>query len=261
MMRNERLTAIVNILKTTGSASVASMVEALDCSRETVRRDLDLLEKRGLVTKIHGGAVLAEDTTAVHSNFSTRKNVRRKEKTEIALRAVDLVREESIVAMNAGSSTYYLARELKERFSRLSVITYSLPIVAELLSTSGFSVLVPGGALDGDEQALVGPLTEQALRQFHIDVAFVAPEGVSLQGGITEYMNNELPIERLLVERSDTTYIIAEHQKLESTSLLKVCDITDVAGIITDSACPEELQERYRAAGANLLVAAPASVP
>jgi DeoR/GlpR family transcriptional regulator of sugar metabolism len=88
-------------------------------------------------------------------------------------------------------------------------------------------------------------------------VAFVAPGGISEAWGVTEYMNNELPLEKRFLELADTAYIVAEHQKFDRKCMLKVCDFGKVKGIITDSQCPDDIVARYRDIGVAVYRADP----
>ncbi len=256
MLQKERQTRILSILQEKESVSIASLVDEFNCSRETIRRDMESLEKRGLITKVHGGAVLITPDEVL-SSFGSRKVIHHREKIELAAKAMDFVEENSVIGVNAGTCTYFIACELRKKFNHLTVITNSLNVISELSLKRDYSIVVPGGILDHSEESLNGSIAENTLRTFHVDIAFISPGGISEEWGVTEFMNNELPIEKILLERADRAYIVGEHQKFDRKCMLKLCDFSQIKGIITDSQCPDDVVERYRSHGVDVFRADP----
>lgn len=252
MLQSERHDNIILSLMNQGYSSTICLANKFKCSSETIRRDFEILESKNIIKKVHGGAILTSPGEDL-SSYAKREKIHKNEKIEVAKQASRMVIPESIIAMNSGTCTHFIARELKENFSKLTMIVLSLPTINELATKENFQIVVPGGVYHGDEKSLTGPLAEASLNHFHIDIAFIAPGGISLESGITEYLNNELPIERILLERAEKVYIVAEHQKIDKKCILKLCDIDKVDAIITDSQCPDEIFLKYKEAGVSMI--------
>nr|WP_238387371.1 DeoR/GlpR family DNA-binding transcription regulator [Psychrilyobacter piezotolerans] len=175
------------------------------------------------------------------------------EKEEIAEIAVKLIEEGDSIALNDSTTNLAIAKKLKEKFKKLTIISNSLLIITELSSVEGFNVILAGGILNIKEQAFFGEITKRILDEFIIDKAFISVSGFSLQTGITDYPLEEVQIQKKLLDISQKSIIIADSSKLESISLIKVRDISDVDILVTDSNISSEIKNTYEKAGIGII--------
>ncbi|MDF2723151.1 MAG: hypothetical protein K0Q59_2826 [Paenibacillus sp.] len=253
-MQEERYQKINELLVKSNSVKVSELVQFLNVSVDTVRRDLENMEKNGLLKRVHGGAVPLPD----HGNkqsFPQRQSKYQAEKAELAELASGLVSEGQAVAMNAGTTNVEVAKKLAERFERLTIITNGLQIVEPFAHKKGFVVIVPGGIVDYEEHALYGANCEEQIASYNIDVAFIACNAISLQKGLTDFRINEVGIIRKMLDCSRYNVVVADSSKFETTSYLNVAPLNRIDRIVTDSHVSMSVVEKY--AGQQTIIVYP----
>ena len=145
------------------------------------------------------------------------------------------------------------AKKLKEKFKRLTIISNSLLIITELSNVEGFNVILAGGILNIKEQAFFGQITERILDEFIVDKAFISVSSLSMRNGVTDYPLEEVQVQKKLLNISQKSIILADSSKLESTSLIKVSDITDMDLLVTDSNISSEVKSNYEKVGITVI--------
>ncbi|UUV16832.1 DeoR/GlpR family DNA-binding transcription regulator [Fusobacteria bacterium ZRK30] len=252
MLVEERKEKIIQILEKDGNIKVSHLTKLFNVSLQTIRRDLETLEADDIIKKVYGGAILNKDKIQEIAH-STREKQSLMEKEEIAEIAVKLIEEGDSIALNDSTTNLAIAKKLKGKFKKLTIISNSLLIITELSSVEGFNVILPGGILNIKEQAFFGDITKKILDEFIIDKAFISVSGFSLRTGITDYPLEEVQIQKKLLEISQKSIILADSSKLESTSLIKVRDISDVDILVTDSNISSEIKNIYEKAGIGII--------
>ncbi|WP_186579894.1 DeoR/GlpR family DNA-binding transcription regulator [Aquibacillus kalidii] len=255
MLAQKRHEVIMGNLYKYKSVKVAKLIEEFGVSDETVRRDLEYLESKHLLKRVHGGAVLNEGEEARNSeekSFHARERLHTEEKKMLANRALDFVKEGQSIALDVSTTNTQFARALKTKFNQLTVITNSLPIAYELSEMPHFTIILTGGIMRNEELCVVGEMTEDFLSQFHIDTLFLSASGISLNTGITDYGVREWNVKKKMLVSSKECYILADSSKFDASSLLKVCSIHDVKGIITDNKLSNDVKQKYINAGISI---------
>jgi len=168
----ERKKIILDYIQKYGKASVQELTEVLQVSEATVRRDLKDLEDAKLLKRAHGGALSLQNVN-FEPTFGEKKVTLLKEKHAIAKKAVELIDEGDTILLDAGTTTFEVAKELRT-FSKLTVITNDINISQELLSHPGIEIIVVGGMLRKETLAMVGPMAEQSLGMIRVDKLFLA---------------------------------------------------------------------------------------
>lgn len=252
MLVEERKEKIIQILEKDGNIKVSHLTKLFNVSLQTIRRDLETLEADDIIKKVYGGAILNKEKIQ-EITHSTREKQSLMEKEEIAEIAVKLIEEGDSIALNDSTTNFAIAKKLKGKFKKLTIISNSLLIITELSSVEGFNVILPGGILNIKEQAFFGDITKKILDEFIIDKAFISVSGFSLRTGITDYPLEEVQIQKKLLEISQKSIILADSSKLESTSLIKVRDISDVDILVTDSNISSEIKNIYEKAGIGII--------
>jgi DeoR family transcriptional regulator of aga operon len=241
MLRAERLSALLEALTSERSVDVGAMAAEIDVSSATVRRDLRTLQEQGLLVRTHGGAVPSDLDLELPVRY--RSSRRRSEKQRIALAAAELVPDGSVVGLTGGTTTTEVARVLCDR-SGITIVTNALNIASELVLRSNIRLVVIGGSARHASYELVGPSAESMLARYHLDLAFIGTDGVTLAGGCTTHDEMEAHTDRAFLGRSRRVVVVADSSKLGRTAFAHICDLSEVDDVITDSeADPVVLKE------------------
>jgi DeoR family fructose operon transcriptional repressor len=227
--RRERLRLIVESRR---AARLDELSSALGVSPATVRRDLDELARSGQVRRVHGG-VVALDERSSEPHFDAKAVVAVAEKERIAARAVELLAPDDVVYLDSGSTVLAAARLLRG-WSRLTVVTNSLPAAAELAG-QGPRLIVIGGELRATSQALVGPLTRLFLDRIHVDRALMGTFALSLEEGLTTTDPTEAYTKELVLARAREVILLADSRKVGTRSLVHAGRLNDVDVLVTDA--------------------------
>ncbi|BDR66800.1 DeoR/GlpR family DNA-binding transcription regulator [Clostridium tetani] len=244
MLAQERYEQTLSILNREGSVKVSKLTKLFNVSIETIRRDLEYLEKEGLLKRVYGGAVLKKiDNNQL--KFENREKEFSSEKKEIANIATRYVVEGQSLAMDASTTNLEIAKVLKTKFKKLTILTNSLAIANELIDMDKYTIILTGGILKNDEFSLVGDIAQKYIESFNIHTAFISVSGVSLKEGLTDYILDHLQIQKKFIEISQNVIVLADSSKFDSVSLLNVCNLEDVNMIITDSRIKKNVLEKY----------------
>lgn len=252
MFADERKTKIADMLKRRPSVTTSELTEMFQVSVETIRRDLEYLESRGQLKRVHGGAVAAGKLQN-YTSLSGRAREHLSEKHNLALTACSYIREGDYIALDAGSTTFELAALLGERFQRLTVVTHSLEVVKILGEKENIRTILAGGFYLPEEKCFCGHLTLDVVRQLHVSKCFIAPAAISLNFGISDHMQEMIAVQRALLEIADQVYLLADSSKFETCAPLKICDFKPDFLCITDSGLPDEVCEAYGKASVNVV--------
>ena len=235
MLASQRRAAILAIVEEHGAARVSELVEQLGVSDMTVRRDIDRLDGEGLLERVHGGAVAATPRATDEPGFTAKSTLMTAEKQAIAQEAAHLVQPGATIGISAGTTTYELARAVRD-VPQLTVVTNSVP-VAQLLHESqaaGHVVVLTGGVRTPSD-ALVGPVAVTALSGLHVDRLFLGAHGIDRAAGLTTPNLVEAETNRAMVRSARTVCVLADHTKMGIVGLSTFMDLGDVDTLVTDS--------------------------
>lgn len=240
IMPKERREQILQQLNENGKIEIEDLVNELNVSAMTIRRDLAFLEETEQIIRTHGGAILNKPLV-VESSFRTKEGKFNDRKRAIAERAVQFIQDHSTILLDSGTTTLEIAKLLKEK-TTITVVTNDIKIAAELLDTD-VKVIVTGGELQSTIGTLFGPLTEQMLRGIHVDLFFLGAHAIHSQAGITAPTYEKASIKKLMIEASEKTWLVADSSKFDQKSLTKVCDLNQIHGLITDQHISDETEK------------------
>ena len=178
MLAIERKNEILDKLRAEQRVLVSDLAEYYHVTEETIRRDLDKLEKEGYATKTYGGAILG-NSTKTDLSYTIRNKTNVEAKNQIAAIASRLIEDGDHLMLDDSSTSLYLAKKLKEK-KGLTVITNSVELVVELSGVEGWTIILTGGRLKPESLALVGDQTQQSLRRYHVDKAVMSCKGIDL---------------------------------------------------------------------------------
>lgn len=245
MFANERQNRIYDMIKNNGAVTTAKLVNFFGVSIETIRRDLLTMELNGLLTRVHGGAV-AKSAMKPFKELKERNREFVRQKCELSIKAVEFISDGDIIGIDTGSTAISFAEVLKERFSKLTVVTHSMNVFEMLSNHKDFSVILCGGHYLREENAFYGELTLDMLNSLHIQKVFIFPSAVSLKYGIFDYQSDLYQIQKQLVKSSDEVYVLADSSKFEKTGLLKLNNMNPEYIYITDNSLRDEIVKLYR---------------
>lgn len=238
MLSEQRQEAIMDLLIKERSVKTSTLCDLLSASRETIRRDLESMEGRRMLRRIHGGAMRLDppqDSAPAYTTFDQRRDEHSLDKEEVAAEAVKYISEGQAIALDSGTTSLELAREIKKRFRKLSVITNSLTIANELADAEGITLILTGGIYNPEEKACLSDMATLILSRINIDILFLTTCGISADRGITYQRVEDLIVQEKFMEASNETIVIADSSKLGINSLVRMCGIEQVSMIITDS--------------------------
>jgi DeoR/GlpR family transcriptional regulator of sugar metabolism len=255
MLAAQRQAAILEEIRRTGGVRVSDLTQMLGVSDMTVRRDLDVLERSGLVDKVHGGATLRHDRSTDEPGFEAKSVLALHEKEAIAAAAADLVEPGAAVALTAGTTTHALAARLVD-VPGLTVVTNSMRIADVLHSAArpDLTVILTGG-LRTPSDALVGPVAVAALHSLHFDLVFMGVHGMDERWGFTTPNLMEAETNRAFVEASRRLVVVADHTKWGTLGLSRIARLEEASVLVTDSGLPHAARESLAAHVGRLVVA------
>lgn len=252
---------ILDQLSLSGFVGVSALASELGVSDMTIRRDLVELEREGLLTRIHGGAVAAEApvSDAMDSEeprFEARLRRGVEAKAAIAAYAANLVAGYRTLAMDVGTTTYLMASHLRE-IAHLKVFTNSLRIASALDGGAG-EVYVAGGRVRAEEMSVYGPTAIAQFETLWFDAAVIGASGVTAVG-FFDYSFDDTDIKRVYLRRSGLKILLCDSSKFQRMSLVQVGAFTDIKMLITDAEPPPRIGAALAAARVDVRIAPPVS--
>jgi len=241
----ERRQKIMAMLNENKSVLVPELAKLFNVTEETIRRDLEKLEKEGLLKRTYGGAVLVENYN-VDIPFEFRNVTNIEGKKQIALNLIKYIEDGDTLVMDSSTSALQVAKLLKTK-KKITVITNSEQIINELkVFEDTIKVISTGGTLRNKSLSLVGPIAEQTLRSLNANKAIISCKGFDIEKGFTESNELEAQVKKLMIEIADKVYMIADHTKMNKTALVNIATLDDVDFIFTDKILPPSQENAIR---------------
>jgi DeoR/GlpR family transcriptional regulator of sugar metabolism len=251
MQAEERQKRIDEFLHRAEFASLEELSELVDASVSTVRRDVSMLEARGVVRRTHGGAMLVNPKSDEFM-FSARDTHQLDEKEAIARACARLIPPNQTVIVDAGTTCYHVARQLESLSP--SIVTNSLP-VANFFSASGkVELVVTGGVIYPRLGVLVGPLAVEAFAKIHADVAILSAGGITIEG-LTNSHGLLVEIQRAMMRAARKVVLCLDSTKFGRQSISPLSDLEPIDVIVTDKAAPADMVKRLRKKGLQVILA------
>jgi DeoR family transcriptional regulator of aga operon len=250
MLKADRAARILAHVSESGSADVHELVELLQVSSATVRRDLQELNDQGLLLRTRGGAV----TGAVNLELPLRHKhgKRQAEKRRIAVAADRLVPDGAVVGLTGGTTTSELARLLAER-GGITIVTNAVNIAADLIVRPDTRLVVIGGIARTTSYELVGPAAERMLSQYHLDIAFIGVDGLTAGEGCTTHDEMEATTDRAFLRSTARAVVLADSSKVGRVTFAKICPLSDVHDLVTDDELTSAQEQDITATGVRVL--------
>ncbi|ASS92266.1 DeoR/GlpR family DNA-binding transcription regulator [Aeribacillus pallidus] len=253
MLAQERYEEILRLLEKDKIVKVAQLCSIFNVSVETVRRDLEFLEKEGKLKRVYGGAVL-ERKLSMEPSYHTRVIGNAREKQSIGKKTAELIHDGETLIIDLGTTTLEVAKHLKDK-KDLTIITNCLYIAQELVDVPGYRVILSGGQLRSEEQSTSGFMSEEFFRTFNVDKTIIGVGGITIEEGITDYHLEETRVRRIMIEKGSQVIAVADHSKFGVKALVNVCPLEDIDVLVTDDKLPKSIIEKFKKQNVNVIVA------
>jgi DeoR/GlpR family transcriptional regulator of sugar metabolism len=253
----DRHEAIVEAVVSAGQAvSTDELVRRLGVSAETVRRDLTLLEEKGAIRRVYGGATPASDRRVIEPSYIERSTIQHEAKADLARVAVEQLTNGDTVIIDIGTTAIAVAQAIPLAFTG-TIVTPSLPVAAELAGRSGIEVLLAGGRVRGGDLACSNAHTKAFFADIYADVALLGSGGVDARAGLTDFHLDEVDVRRTIIANSARNYILADSSKIGVVAPYRVCGLIAVDGLITDQNTDPDIAAIFDETGGVVLSARP----
>ena len=252
MKTGPRRQQILNLLEETGSLDVGDLADRFAVSVVTIRKDLDDLERQGLLQRTFGGAVFSH-RSRFNRSFLERASQHLREKRAIAAAALEYIKDGDTIILDAGTTTLALAQLLKQHVKSAFIITCSVPVALEV-SSAGYDILLLGGMIRNKSLALLGRETLWMLDRYRADKAFLGSSGFTVEKGHTTPNPDDAQIKEAIMRVSLEKYVLVDSSKFGDQCLTRFANLRDVDLTITDSYLPKAKVKALEAAGATLRI-------
>ena len=254
--RKKRIRNIVNLLNQKSELSVKEIAEMLHVSDMTVRRDLNELERQGIIRRTHGGATLLDPSSSVRDPYilgeQTAKNVR--EKSMIGIKAASLVRPDETILLDSGSTTPFVARHIDKDLP-LTVLCYTFTNALEFYPRKNANLILLGGFFHRDSNIFHSVENRALISNIRADKAFISTGGLDPDLGLTTYFYYEADIKREMIRSARQIILVTDSTKFGKISVTHFAGLDEVDTVITDEGISDEYREILADRGIELLIA------
>ncbi|WP_323134713.1 transcriptional repressor AgaR [Pontibacter kalidii] len=248
----ERHQQIINRLQQEGKVNVADLCADMDVSSVTIRKDLKLLEDKGLLFRTHGGATLHNPYT-IDRSVNEKEKIQSTEKMLIGTAAAKLLQPNDSILIASGTTVLALAKSIQPK-GQLTVITSALNVSQELIQRPEIEVIQLGGLLRKSSSSVTGPYAESILTDFSFSKLFLGVDGIDLEFGLTTTNVMEAHLNRQMIKVSQKTIVLADSTKFGRRGFGRICGFEDIDQIITDRGVPDYVVKALEAMGTKVTI-------
>lgn len=251
MLAIERRNAILSRLSMEGKVVVSDLSREFSVTEETIRRDLEKLDRDGLAKKTYGGAVKI-DSFNIDLPFHVRQQSNVQGKQQIAAIIGDMIQDGDYIMLDASTTALYVVKSILQR-KKITLITNSIEILIELCNKPDWTIISTGGMLKEGGLSLVGYQAERMVSGFHVDLAVCSCKGIDFEMGVTDSNERDSEIKKAFFHAAKRRVLAVDSSKFDKVSFVKVCGIGEVDTVVTDRNPGERWKERVSEQGASLI--------
>ncbi|EIJ70914.1 DeoR/GlpR family DNA-binding transcription regulator [Pasteurella bettyae] len=251
MIPAERQRMLLALINKQEIVSINTLVETLNVSHMTVRRDIQKLEEEGKVISVSGGVQLLE-RLSVEPTHDDKSLLSQPQKASIGLKALHFIPQNSSIFLDAGTTTLEIAKLITER-DDLLVITNDFAIANYLMMNGKCQLIHIGGTINKQNRSSVGELAAQAIRQLSIDIAFISTSSWNLSG-LTTPDENKIPVKRAIVQSSRHKILVSDSSKYSKVATFFLFPLTTFERIICDKGLAPHVQEKVKELNVELVL-------
>lgn len=253
---HERRERIARKIHERNRVQVSELMEEFGLTDTSIRRDLSILEEKGLIRRVHGGAVSTNE--GLHSSVLEERIAQRGvEKRRMGAAAAAYIQSHEVIFLDTGTTVLHVARSIPESIRRLGtlrIVTNSTLLLDEIGMWATPNLILLGGIYLPEHWATVGPEVLDSLRQYSAQHAFLSCDGLTLQGGITTAHPLIAQAGREMAHRSEQVIVLADHTKLGRSGFVPIMPVSEIDVLITDSGAPEDILAALRGSGVEVVV-------
>ncbi len=253
MELNERKQKILELLEKNGTVKVTELTKILGTSEVTVRNYLADMESKGLLTRIHGGA-LSSYKPYYSMNFSQRLETNQNQKTAIAKKIASMIEQNDTIMLNSGTTTLLVFRCLPAGYN-LNIVTNSISIALEAANNPNFNVILVGGSVNTKYQFTFGTDAVAQLKNYHADKLILSVDGIDSLKGFTTFYDKEAEIDRTMIAQSEKRIVAADFSKFDRAAFAKISDPYIADYIVTNKGVSNEMLSQFSGTDTNIIFA------
>ena len=251
---SERREQIIQRLRQQGSVQVNDLSVLFGVSTVTIRNDLAFLEKQGIAVRAYGGALICDSNTpGIEPSVEDKSSLNTAVKRSIAQAAVALIKPGHRVILDSGTTTYEIARMMRQH-TDIIAMTNGMNVANALLEAEGVELLMTGGHLRRQSQSFYGDQAEQSLQNYHFDMLFLGVDAIDLERGVSTHNEDEARLNRRMCEVAERIIVVTDSTKFNRSSLHKIIDTQRIHTIIVDEDIPVDSLEGLRKSGIEVIL-------
>ena len=247
----ERHSIILELLREFGKVDVADLSSKLKVSAVTIRKDLDLLEEKKLLYRTHGGAILADPYIATRK-VSEKEKLRPEVKRRIGLKAVELLSPQDALIIASGTTVQAFARCIENM--KLTVITSAMNVAMELLDKPDIEIIQLGGIIRHSSASAVSEYAIRMLDNFSCSKLFLGVDGIDPEYGLSTTHIQEACLNQAMIAAATKTIVLADSSKFGRRGFSKICIMSDIDWVITDSGISPKMLEAIEEQGVKVTI-------
>ncbi len=255
MLKYDRQNYIISQVQMKGSISSTEIISALDCSLETLRRDLIELEKKGKLIRSHGGAYLP-DKYRKHLSIQLRDTMLVKEKDKMAEIAYNLIEEDDMIFLDHSSTCARLANKLSLSDKHVTIITNS--VMSSMIITSSnnhnIKLINTGGIYNESSSSYYGKISLDTISKFHASKAFISPAFISKSFGLTGHTIESADVREAMMKQADKVVLLMDHTKIGGNSDVIIGELSSMNVLISDEDIDKSISKHLKNLGIQILV-------
>lgn len=250
MLAIERTQFIIKTLQENKVASVSELSKAIQVTEETIRRDLEKLEKQGVISRVHGGAYLREGY-GNETPTEVRGKIFQMEKEKIAKMSLSFIKDYDSILLDCSTTASYIAKEIKTSEKKISVVTNSLLVAKEVEDATHVRLILLGGEYKNSTKSFCGAVTVEALNHYYVDKVFISSAGISVETGMSDYTLEEATIRSKMIKQAKSCFYVADITKIGRNAIYRIGDLEDVDYLIVNESIDQKSPELKEALFSN----------
>ncbi len=252
MIRSERLHKIVEIVDKKGYVTYSKLIEEINVTERTIRRDVDELSKSGLICKVWGGVKSNDMKVSLESKFHSREEMNHPIKSKIGQKAAALVEDGECIGIDIGTTAVEVAKYLNGK--ELTVITSSIPVILELMENTDINVICTGGRLSRNDKGFNGQYATTVLDEYYLDKVFIGVAGMSFEFGFSLFNVEDAIMKKKMINRAREVIILMDSSKIGHTKHAILCGFDKVDKVVIDNGIDPEVVSRLQTYGIEVIV-------
>ncbi len=251
MLPIERKNTILSRLLQEGKVIVSDLAAEFEVTEETIRRDLDKLEKEGLAKKTYGGAVKNENFN-VELPITVRKQTNVEGKKYIGEKIAEMIHDGDYLLLDASTTALFIVKSIAERHN-ITLITNSIEVLLELPQNNDWRVICTGGEFVQSSLYFTGRQVENIIDEYNVDLCVLSCKGLDMEKGITDTRDYNAAIKKTFMNSAKKVYLAVDHTKFDKTSFVRISNIGDVTAVVTDKEPSEEWKSYFASNNVELI--------